>query len=147
MALTLALLVLAVAADSLGRPGVADSLFWQNGLLQHLAPLHNVGTPERPVYEGSPINFLAFLASIPLGIFVYTVVAYLVLHHRRRVASQFVQAELASLRQPPGRTSLPCFRLLSSSRLYSFFRPPLLFVSFPRVRFFFPVFFFFFFFF
>jgi len=84
--LTLSLLGLAAAADSAGLATLADALFWQNGLLQHFAPLHNIGTSERPIYEGTPINFLAFLASIPLGIVIYSVAAYLALHRFQRGA-------------------------------------------------------------
>jgi len=85
-ALTLALLGLAAAADSAGLAKLANALSWQNGLLQHFAPLHNIGTSERPIYEGTPINFLAFLASIPLGIFIYSLAAYVALHRFRRGA-------------------------------------------------------------
>ena len=84
--LTLALLGLAVAADSAGLARIADALFWQNSLLQHFAPLHNIGTPERPIYVGTPINFLAFLASIPLSIVIYSAVAYVALYLFRRGA-------------------------------------------------------------
>jgi|SRR4249919_1195275 len=84
--LTLVLLGIAVVADSAGLAELADALFWQNGVLQHFAPLHNIGTPERPVYEGTPLNFLAFLASIPLGIAIYSVAAYVALRSFRRGA-------------------------------------------------------------
>jgi hypothetical protein len=84
--LRLALLGLAAAADSAGLAGLADTLFWQNGLMQYFAPLQNIGTPERPIYEGTPINFLAFLASIPLGIVIYSLAAYVALQGFRRGA-------------------------------------------------------------
>jgi hypothetical protein len=79
---TLVLLALAFLADACDLDGVARALFWQNSLLQSLVPLGNMGTAEHPVYEGSPLNFLAFLASIPLGIAIYTLLAWIVLAGR-----------------------------------------------------------------
>jgi hypothetical protein len=61
-------------------------LLWQNTLLQGFAPLGNMGTPEHPIYEGTPLNFLAFLASIPLSIIIYSLVAYAALSIARRRA-------------------------------------------------------------
>ncbi len=45
-----------------------------------------MGSPEHPVYEGTPLNFLAFLASVPLGIVIYSVMAYAALSMVRRRA-------------------------------------------------------------
>ncbi len=83
---TAALIGLAFAASSSGLDTLAKVLFWQNSLLQSLAPLGNIGTGEHPVYEGTPLNFLAFLASIPAGIIVYSFLAYWALHRLRRAA-------------------------------------------------------------
>lgn len=77
--ITLFLLILAFVADALGFPTLSRSLFWQNTLLQNLCLTPNIGTPEHPFYEGTPINFLAFVASVPLGFFVYGLAAYVVL--------------------------------------------------------------------
>ena len=84
IAATLVLLAGAFAADASGFPNLARSLFWQNGLLQSLVPQGNIGTPESPVYEGSPLNYLAFLASIPLGFAAYGCLAYVALKWRKR---------------------------------------------------------------
>ena len=81
---TLALLGLAFAADAVGHPGIARVLFWHNGILQSLAPLNNIGTAAHPVYEGTPLNFLAYCASIPFGFLIYGVAAYVVLRFVRR---------------------------------------------------------------
>src|SRR5690349_9582471 len=62
------LIGLSFAADFVGFPTVASVLSWQNTLLQSYVPLGNIGTAAHPVYEGSPLNFFAFLASIPLGL-------------------------------------------------------------------------------
>jgi hypothetical protein len=79
------LIGLSFVVDSFGFSTIANALFWQNTLLQSYAPLGNIGTAAHPVYEGSPLNFLAFLASIPLGFIVYGVLAYAALTwaHRR----------------------------------------------------------------
>jgi hypothetical protein len=84
VAVTVILVAGAFIADASGFPAVARSLFWQNGLLQSLVPLGNIGTPERPVYEGSPLNLLAFMASIPLGFAIYGSLAYVALKRRWR---------------------------------------------------------------
>ena len=83
---TAVLFALSFAADSFGFTSLANGLLWQNTLLQSFAPLDNMGTPEHPVYEGTPLNFLAFLASVPLGIVVYSVMAYAALSMVRRRA-------------------------------------------------------------
>jgi len=83
---TAVLFALSFAADSFGFTSLANGLLWQNTLLQSFAPLGNMGTPEHPVYEGTPLNFLAFLASAPLGIVVYSVMAYAALSMVRRRA-------------------------------------------------------------
>ncbi|HJY05403.1 MAG TPA: hypothetical protein VJ323_03755 [Bryobacteraceae bacterium] len=83
---TAALFALSFAADSLGFASLARGLLWQNTLLQSFAPLGNIGTAEHPVYEGSPLNFLAFLASIPTGIFFYSLLAYAALSMAKRRA-------------------------------------------------------------
>lgn len=76
---TVVFIALSFAADSYGFTSVANALFWQNSLLQGFAPLGNVGTSVHPIYEGSPLNFLALLASIPVGIIFYSLAAYIAL--------------------------------------------------------------------
>ena len=73
---TLLLLGAAFVADSAGLASLAKALFWQNSLLQSLAPLGNVGSAEHPVYEGGTLNLIAFVASIPLGVAVYGAAAF-----------------------------------------------------------------------
>lgn len=84
IAVTLALLGLAFAADAVGHPGIARALFWNNGILQSLVPLNNIGSVAHPVYEGTPLNFLAFCASIPLGFVIYGAAAYVALRFVHR---------------------------------------------------------------
>ena len=86
---TLALNVLAYVADYLGCPLLSNVLIWPNALLQSLIPLHNIGTAERPIMEGTPLNFLAFIASIPFGWLVYSCIAYAWLYSRERQVNSF----------------------------------------------------------
>ena len=83
---TAALIALSFVADSYGFTSLASGLFWQNSLLQSFAPLGNVGTLAHPFHEGSPLNFLAFLASIPVGVIFYSLVAYVALSVARQRA-------------------------------------------------------------
>ena len=76
---TVVLIALSFVADLYGFTSLASALFWQHSLLQGFAPLGNVGTSAHPIYEGSPLNFLAFLASIPVGIIFYSLAAYIAL--------------------------------------------------------------------
>lgn len=84
VATTLLLFASALVADEAGFVRTAQSLLWQNSLLQGLVPLINIGTIEKPFYEGSPLNILAFFASIPVGFIVYGVASYVVLRIRQR---------------------------------------------------------------
>lgn len=81
---TFGLNVLAFFADGLEHPLLSSVLIWPNTFFQSLAPLHNIGTAERPIMEGTPLNFLAFVASIPLAWLVYSCIAYIWLHSRNR---------------------------------------------------------------
>jgi len=86
--ITLILLALAYVASSAGMKTLAQVLFWQNSVLQELIPSHNIGTLENPVYEGTPLNFLAFACSIPFGFMIYGIIAYIMLSYRKRRAAQ-----------------------------------------------------------
>jgi accessory gene regulator protein AgrB len=62
---------------------VSEILFWPNTLMQSLVPVHNIGTPEHSFYEGTPVNIAAFFVSFPLGILVYSAVAYIFVRRRQ----------------------------------------------------------------
>ena len=76
---TAASAALAYFAHEAGAASISRALYWPNTLLQSLVPLHNIGSPEQPVYEATPLNFVAFLASFPVSVLVYSVVAYILL--------------------------------------------------------------------
>lgn len=77
--ITLLLLGLAFAANLAGFGSLSSALFWQNSLLQSLAPMGDIGSAGHPMYEGSPVNLVAFLASLPLGIAIYGLAAFAVM--------------------------------------------------------------------
>jgi len=52
--------------------------------LQAAVPLNSIGTAQEPVYEGTPLNLIAFVASIPLGFIIYGVAGYVALRFRQR---------------------------------------------------------------
>jgi hypothetical protein len=60
------------------------ALNWPNVALQSLAPCNNIGTTEQPLCEGTPVNYFAYLVSVPVGAAVYTFIAYLLI--RRSVS-------------------------------------------------------------
>jgi hypothetical protein len=66
-----------------GTELVSEILSWPNTLMQSLVPLHNIGTPEHPFYEGTPVNIAAFFVSFPIGILVYFAVAYVFVRRRQ----------------------------------------------------------------
>jgi hypothetical protein len=67
------------ALNTHGSESIGDAVFWPSTLLQSLIPAPNIGTPDHPLYEGTPLNFLAYLASFPLAVIFYAFVAYLFL--------------------------------------------------------------------
>ena len=78
---TLALLALAFLVDD---KELARAIFWHNTMIQNAIGGYNIGTPEMPVIEGTPMNLLAFLASIPLGFVIYGAIAYFFIGLLRR---------------------------------------------------------------
>ena len=81
--ITLLLLACAFAADLAGHADLARALFWYDFLMQSLIPLGNMGTAEQRMYAGTPLNFLGFLTSIPVGFVIYGVAAYVAIRMLR----------------------------------------------------------------
>jgi hypothetical protein len=71
--------VTAAIASALSSESAPEVLFWPNTILQRLVPASNIGTPDRSLYEGTPLNFLAFFVSFPFAVVVYDAVAYVFL--------------------------------------------------------------------
>ena len=81
--LTLILTGLAFYLYRAGAHYLANILFWPNTLLQSLVPCYNISTRENPVCEGTPVNILAYGASFPLSITVYSSLAYVFIRRRK----------------------------------------------------------------
>ncbi len=85
-AITLMLTVAASLAHDIGAELATRILSWPNTLLQGLVSPHNIGTMEKPFYEGTALNVLAYFASFPLSISVYSLVAYFLIRRRQSKA-------------------------------------------------------------
>lgn len=66
-------------AQESGAEDLSHWLFWPNTVLQSFVPLHDIGTPDRPLFVATPLNFIAFLLSFPASVFIYSVAAYFIL--------------------------------------------------------------------
>ena len=78
------MVALSYLADQAGASILAKILLWPNSLLQSFSPLYNIGTAERPIYEGTPLNFIAFVASFLLAVVVYGAAAYFFIGYGKR---------------------------------------------------------------
>ena len=81
--ITAALSIAAYYSHDAGAEFVSRILLWPNTVLQSAIPCLNIGTPNSPICEGSPWNVVAYLASFPAGVAVYSAAAYLALRRRR----------------------------------------------------------------
>lgn len=90
IALTAAMKSAAYFAYDAGAEGLAHTLTWANTLLHYAVPCNDIGTATEPFCEGTPLNLLAYFASFPLSLTVYSLLAYgLVLRrlgHRKRLS-------------------------------------------------------------
>jgi len=80
--LTVVLTGAAYYSYTAGAQKVSSVLFWPNTLLQALVPCNDIGTPERSVCEGTPLNVLAYGASFPVSVVAYAVIAYVFIRRR-----------------------------------------------------------------
>jgi hypothetical protein len=84
LVITILLTLASYVADTLGARTASKLLFWPNTLLQTLVPLHTIGKLEKPIYEGTPLNFLAFIASFPFAILFYGIGAFFILGYGKQ---------------------------------------------------------------
>jgi hypothetical protein len=82
--LTVTLFGLSNAAAVFGFQSLSHILYWQGWGLQALVPSLNIGTSEKPIYEGTPLHVAAFFAGLPVGIVIYTVAVFIVLTFYRQ---------------------------------------------------------------
>ncbi len=76
LAVTALGLFVAYASDG---SAVGRIFYWQGYCMEDLVPAPNLGTPEHPLYEGTPIHIFAFFMGIPVGILLYSLLAFAVL--------------------------------------------------------------------
>ena len=73
-------------ADYLGGMTIARVLFWPNTLLQGFAPCVPIAVGAKTLCEGTPLNVIAIIASFPLAVVVYAVLASIVRRGSKRNA-------------------------------------------------------------
>jgi hypothetical protein len=70
-------------------PPIVNFLLWPMDLLGpqigKLLPHGNIGTPEHPIYEGTPLDFLAGFALAFFSILLYPITTYLILALASRI--------------------------------------------------------------
>jgi hypothetical protein len=71
-------------ASAAGKEGLASFLFWPNTLLQGLLPCVPIGAANHRVCEGTPLNFVAYVASILISVALYTLAAFVLTRRRAR---------------------------------------------------------------
>jgi hypothetical protein len=83
---TLLLIASSFAADDAGHETLSNVLFWQNWLLQALVPAPDIGAAEHPFAEGTPLTFIAWFASVPLGFVIYGVAAFAIMRRPKPIS-------------------------------------------------------------
>jgi ABC-type Mn2+/Zn2+ transport system permease subunit len=58
--------------------------YWQGFLLAYFVPAPNIGTPANPVYEATPVHVFAFFLGIPVGLVLYSLLAFVALSIAKR---------------------------------------------------------------
>jgi hypothetical protein len=86
VAVTLLLIAMSFAADDAGHETLSNVLFWQNWLLQALVPAPDIGTAEHPFAEGTPLTFIAWFASVPLGFVIYGMAAFAIMRGSKLIS-------------------------------------------------------------
>ncbi len=88
IATTMLFTLASYVADKMGLASLSNLLFWPNSLLQTAAPCFPVATDGtgRTICEGTPLNFVALLASFSLSIAAYSAMAFFILRPRARRA-------------------------------------------------------------
>ena len=86
LALAIALFVFSGVALYFGFGKWARIIEWQASLFQSLVPAHNIGTVDQPVYEGTPVQLVAWYVGVILSAPLYIVVVYAALLLKRNRA-------------------------------------------------------------
>lgn len=81
---TLASFGASYAASAFGSLSPSRLLYWQGWWLQTFLPCLNLGTPEKPMCEGTPLNLVVFLLGLPFGVILYSLIAFAILSAKRQ---------------------------------------------------------------
>ena len=93
LAITIAAVsVAALFAIEVGSWVPAQVLLWPAWILLAALPCFNIGTPEHPVCEGTPIHLVVALLGVALAVVFYAGVVYLVLAKAARKAPRRADA-------------------------------------------------------
>ena len=77
--LILTVTLTAVAFSGSVSRNTARILLWQCMFLAQGMPRGNIGSPEHPIYEGTPLDIIPVFVGVPLGIPIYALLTYVIL--------------------------------------------------------------------
>jgi hypothetical protein len=77
--LTITVALTMVVISGVTSRNTSRVLLWQCMILAQGMPRGNIGTPEHPIYEGTPLDFIPVFIGIPLGVPIYASLTYAVL--------------------------------------------------------------------
>jgi len=77
--IAIALFIASELSGVFGHRFWAHIFEWQASLLQAFIPPHNIGTPEQPLYEGTPVHLFAWYVGVALSVPLYITIAYAIL--------------------------------------------------------------------
>jgi hypothetical protein len=84
---TLALFGLGFLAAERGAEGLSYALYWQSYVLYKLLPCSIIINPGEFLCENMTVAKVTFFSGIPVGIILYSAVAYVILRARQRRAA------------------------------------------------------------
>ncbi len=70
-------------ASRFNNTNLGKILLWPVPLIVNAIPGLNVGTPENPIYEATPLHFLGYIAGVGVSAIFYSVVVYYAVVKRR----------------------------------------------------------------
>jgi hypothetical protein len=63
-------------ADALGYKALSGILFWPNTVLQNLIACAPIQASPQHFCEGTPLNLIAYIASFPISVAVYSAITF-----------------------------------------------------------------------
>src|SRR5258705_2862652 len=77
--LTLTVTLTVTAFSGLVSRDTARILLWQCTFLAQGMPRGNIGTPEHPIYEGTPLDFIPVFLGVSLCVPIYSSLIFVIL--------------------------------------------------------------------